>query len=122
MNTTIKDITAGIDWHLLARQKAAAIELSASPVIAPAHKDMMDGLVNFLDRFQDTAAEKGLPVVFLHEDGFKDKDGNAVPEPPDDYWGENPDYPVSDWVFDASENGTRLGYWEWVKTKVEENS
>lgn len=37
------------------------------------------------------------------------------------HWGEHPEYPVTDWVFEASENGTRLGYWEWVQNKINEN-
>lgn len=36
------------------------------------------------------------------------------------HWGEHPEYPVTDWVFEASENGTRLGYWEWVQNKIDE--
>jgi hypothetical protein len=80
---TIQEVAGDIDWHLLARQKAAAVELAMNPAIDPHYKEMMTGIVNFLDGFQDTAADKlGLPVVFLHEDGFKDKDGNPVPEPP----------------------------------------
>lgn len=85
MNTEFTDIvkeTAGdIDWHRMARQKAAAVELASNLAIDPHYREMMTGLVNFLDNFQDTSAELGLPVVFLHEGGFKDKDGNPVPEP-----------------------------------------
>lgn len=35
--------------------------------------------------------------------------------PPDDYWGEDESWPVSDWAFAAANGETRLGYWEWVK-------
>lgn len=37
------------------------------------------------------------------------------------HWGEHPEYPVQDWVFQASENGTRLGYWEWVASQLQTN-
>ena len=36
------------------------------------------------------------------------------------YWGEHPDYHVADWGFEASNNETRLGYWDWVTNKKEE--
>lgn len=32
-----------------------------------------------------------------------------------DYWGEDPDYPVSDWQREVAQDYTRLGYWDWVK-------
>lgn len=44
------------------------------------------------------------------------------PELGDDYWGEHPKYTLKDWqlqVDDFSKTPTRLGYWEWVKTKLE---
>jgi len=34
-------------------------------------------------------------------------------------WGEHIDYPVADWVMDATNNDTRLGYWEWVANMLE---
>lgn len=30
------------------------------------------------------------------------------------HWGAHPDYPVADWVYEVTNNYTRLGYWEWV--------
>jgi hypothetical protein len=34
-------------------------------------------------------------------------------------WGEYLDYPVADWIMDARNGDTRLGYWEWVAHQVE---
>ena len=34
-------------------------------------------------------------------------------------WGEHDDYPVADWVMDATNGDTRLGYWEWVADMIE---
>lgn len=31
-----------------------------------------------------------------------------------DFWGSDPDHPVEDWQAEASEDNTRLGYWDWV--------
>lgn len=35
-------------------------------------------------------------------------------------WGEHPEFPVEDWGVEATNNDTRLGYWEWVVIKLEE--
>ena len=37
-----------------------------------------------------------------------------------DTWGEHPDHPVSDWTAEVDRNDTRLGYWEWVAARIEE--
>jgi len=34
------------------------------------------------------------------------------------YWGSHLDYPVSDWIADVMEDGTRQGYWKWVCDRV----
>ena len=34
-------------------------------------------------------------------------------------WGEHPVYTVQWWGYEASENNTRLGYWEWVVHQIE---
>lgn len=36
------------------------------------------------------------------------------------FWGEHPDYFVRDWSFEVGHEDTRLGYWEWVVSKIEE--
>lgn len=35
-------------------------------------------------------------------------------------WGSHPDYSVSDWQYEVENDDTRLGYWEWVESKVEQ--
>lgn len=37
-------------------------------------------------------------------------------------WGEHPDYPVTDWQGDVSASNTRLGYWDWVVSALEEST
>jgi hypothetical protein len=37
-----------------------------------------------------------------------------------EWWGEYSDFPVEDWAYEASNNDTRLGYWDWVKVKIAE--
>jgi hypothetical protein len=34
---------------------------------------------------------------------------------PDNYWAEDPDWPVQDWQAEVSNDDTRLGYWPWVE-------
>lgn len=35
------------------------------------------------------------------------------------YWGDHPDYPVSDWQYEVENGDTREGYWTWVLSKLE---
>ena len=35
-----------------------------------------------------------------------------VDDVPDDYWGEDPEFPLEDWRHEVMENNTRRGYWE----------
>lgn len=30
------------------------------------------------------------------------------------HWGEHPKWTVAEWLKDAAEGNTRLGYWQWV--------
>ena len=36
------------------------------------------------------------------------------------YWGENEQYPVSDWKYEVLNDCTRRGYWEWLEAKFDE--
>uniref|UniRef100_A0A6M3LT21 Uncharacterized protein n=1 Tax=viral metagenome TaxID=1070528 RepID=A0A6M3LT21_9ZZZZ len=36
-------------------------------------------------------------------------------------WDNHPDFPVEDWMHEVSNDDTRLGYWEWVRAKIEQN-
>lgn len=38
------------------------------------------------------------------------------------HWMEHPDYHVADWQYEADNNYTRLGYWEWVADCIEGGS
>jgi hypothetical protein len=37
------------------------------------------------------------------------------------YWGEHPEYPLSDWQYDVSNGDTRRSYWEWVNGMLEQD-
>lgn len=32
-------------------------------------------------------------------------------------WGEHPDYPLDDWLYEVSNGDTRLGYWDWAAVR-----
>lgn len=36
------------------------------------------------------------------------------------HWSAHPKYPVTDWQYDVANDDTRLGYWEWVLAKIEQ--
>ena len=38
----------------------------------------------------------------------------------EDFWGEDPDYPVSLWQHEVEEDDTRVGYWDWVLLRRQE--
>lgn len=37
------------------------------------------------------------------------------------YWDEHPEYPVSDWTVEVVNYETRLSYWEWVESRMEDD-
>ena len=38
-----------------------------------------------------------------------------------DTWGSHPIHPVEDWQHEVSNDETRLGYWEWVESRLDED-
>ena len=36
-------------------------------------------------------------------------------------WGSHPNLPVADWQYQVANDGTRLGYWEWVLVEIQVN-
>jgi hypothetical protein len=36
------------------------------------------------------------------------------------YWDEHPEYGLEDWEYDVVNGHTRLGYWPWVTSKLDE--
>jgi hypothetical protein len=37
------------------------------------------------------------------------------------YWGEHEIYGIVSWKYEIANDDTRLGYWDWVLDKIEEN-
>jgi hypothetical protein len=37
-------------------------------------------------------------------------------------WGEHPEYVVSDWQYSVANGDTRLGYWDWVAARLDEDN
>lgn len=35
-------------------------------------------------------------------------------------WGSHLDYPLEDWKYEVTNNDTRMGYWNWVESKIEQ--
>lgn len=68
-----------IDWKLLANQKATLLDLISNGVLTAQQRDDLQGIVHFIDSEQDCASDRlGNEVVFLHEDGYRDSEGNLV--------------------------------------------
>ncbi len=38
------------------------------------------------------------------------------------HWGNHPDFSITDWQREVSERNTRLGYWEWVASLMEQET
>jgi hypothetical protein len=69
---------------------------------------MEDSMVIETNRTADQGlTQKQLTEKYDHEDGK---------------WGEHPDWSMEDWQFEVSEGGTRLGYWDWVVSQIEQKS
>ncbi|CAM3924474.1 hypothetical protein [Deinococcus frigens] len=50
------------DWALLARQKAALVDLRGHLALADAQRDMINGIIHLVDAWMDGAAADGWPV------------------------------------------------------------
>ena len=37
------------------------------------------------------------------------------------HWNEHPDHIVKNWKDEVAKDDTRLGYWEWVAQKIQQN-
>jgi hypothetical protein len=37
-------------------------------------------------------------------------------------WGEHREYPVAQWQNEVASHDTRLGYWDWVAVRLEQNA
>lgn len=92
---------------------------------------------------QETAELDG-KVIFLDEDGYEwtfdqlkpveesEDEPDAAPKPVIDpaqladanggTWGEHHTYIPADWRTEVENGDTRLGYWEWVASKIEAES
>lgn len=46
-------------------------------------------------------------------------DYSAIIAGPDDYWADDPDYPVQQWAHEVANGDTRRGYHEWVRAERE---
>ena len=49
------------------------------------------------------------PLDYMH--AYKDKFG---------FWEPYPGHPVEDWRFEVANDDTRIGYWEWVEGRLEQ--
>jgi len=37
----------------------------------------------------------------------------------ENHWADFEDYPLSDWKYEVANDDTRVGYWVWVKSKIQ---
>lgn len=75
---------------------------------------------------EDYMDERAAPIsgaerAALLEDAFEAGEhqglANALREVFHGHWEQHPDFPESDWRYEADNDTTRLGYWEWVATQ-----
>lgn len=67
MIMSLKDVAAQTDWPLLIKQKQHLHMLAALARKNPEHQNLIDGVLNFIDAFQDAAIADG---VVTAEDVF----------------------------------------------------
>jgi hypothetical protein len=53
---------------------------------------------------------------FIHDEAVKLREAHGG------YWEEHPDHPVQVWQDEASNDYTRLGYWEWCAARIDNES
>jgi len=44
---------------------------------------------------------------------------NPTPLTTINHWGNHPDFPVEDWQYEVANNDTRLGYQDWLESRLE---
>ena len=49
------------------------------------------------------------------------QDWPNTPVGTDDVWGEHPRYPRQDWAAEVANNDTNLGYWMWVRSRIDQD-
>ena len=64
---SIPGVLNSTDWALLAQQKEALVGLSWAAEHGEI-KEVLEGVIHFIDAVQDAAHEDGYPVVFLTEE------------------------------------------------------
>lgn len=50
-----------------------------------------------------------------------ESDTDAPDDEQEDYWGEDDQYPLSDWMYEVQNGDTRAGYWQWVESQKEQD-
>ena len=50
-----------------------------------------------------------MPSMYMDANNLRDRYG---------HWGVHPDFPRADWQYEVANDYTRLGYWEWVASKL----
>lgn len=99
--------------------------------VADAAYIVRDGviLLECVEGVDDTLASEGGLVVHT-EDGAFSLRLALGPDPlsanlADNFggaWGEHPQYPAADWRQEVESHDTRLGYWDWAASKLDEAS
>lgn len=79
--------------------------------------------VELAEEIDQLACELGDCVYDAETCGWKNPASHSLSDLHGGVWGEHDAYPVAypveDWVMDATNNDTRLGYWEWVADTLE---
>lgn len=56
----LQEFASRVDYNLLQEQKALLLKLLSNPMLSNAEVDLIDGLVIFLDNYQDSVVETGI--------------------------------------------------------------
>ena len=63
-----------------------------------------------------------LPTVVQEQAEDATTDAPTDTDAEGDHWSEDPDYPLRDWRHEVADDNTRLGYWQWVRDRREEQA
>lgn len=75
--------------------------------------------VELAEDIDQLACELGDCVYDAETCGWKSRASHSLSDIHGGMWGEHDYYPVEDWVMDATNGDTRLGYWEWLSDMLE---
>lgn len=105
----------GYDAMYQAMRAAAPKPPTAAPALFVSKQSLDDAEQIGMHATRTANAVQDTPL-FTCESDAREAAGNEQ----SDYWGDDHNHPVSDWMYEVQNGDTRSGYWQWVESRKEQ--